>query len=690
MRKLQLLFLVFLCFGSLFCFSQNSKLDSLFQSLNQETVDTLRIKTTYRIARYHLVRGHYDSAYKYATQSYQSALKKGFKRGQANASNTIGTCLIHFSQADSAIHYFQISLKLFIIINDSSQIAAAYNNMGNVYKKTGDQAKSMEFYFKSLQIKEAMGDYIGTSSSHVNISNLYSQMNDSVNALKFALKSLESALKGDDSSHLANVYMSAGIQYRKYREFDKALKYLSESVRISKNTGDRELIAIAAYNLGAYQFDRQDFKAAENNFLVALDYALKYNDLEGIASCYQSLGVIAMNLSKDIEALDYFNKAMEAAKLSGIADLQMNVHERLYQGYEKAGKYSMALNHYKSWRQFKDSLFNEENVRNITRTELNYTHEKEKLLMAAEQQKKDAIATERDKKKNILVLGTVLFLVLLIGFSILLYKRLQENRKQKALIEMQNTEILDSIKYAQKIQKALLANEDLIRKYTKDLLVLYKPKDIVSGDFYWASHVSDSHSDRFYLAVCDSTGHGVPGAFMSVLNIGLLNEAIVEKEIQEPGEVFDFVRKKLVENISQEGQKDGMDGVLLCFDQKQKKIKYAAANLKPLIVRNGEIIHCACDKMPVGKGEKLDPFTSFTLDLHEGDRLYLYTDGFADQFGGPKGKKFMYKQLNQVLAQFSKNSMKEQVEVLSQVFDEWKGQLEQVDDVCLIGIQYTI
>lgn len=670
-------------------YGQGFKIDSLLRSLQTEKVDTLRIKTSHRIARYFLDHGQYDSSYKYALLSYTHAVKINYKKAQAYASNTIGTCLNHFGKTDSSIYYFEISLKLYQDKKDTAQIASAYNNMGNVYKRTGNLSKCLEYYFKALQLKESVDDQMGVSRSLYNISSVYSQLNDTANALKFILKSLDYAMKVGDSAHIANVYMCVGLRYKDNSAYDKALIYLSEAVRMSKQTGDRELVAIAAYNLGSYQFDRQDFRGAEINFKSALDYALTNQDTEGIASCYQALGQIAHSLGKEKESLSYYEKSIEAAKRGGIAELQMNVHELLYLGYEHSGSYEKALQHYKSWREFKDSLFNAESVRKMTRTELNYEHEKEKLLLAAEQQKKDAIATERDKKKNILVTGTILFLVLLIAFSFILYRRLQENRRQKAVIETQNTEILDSIKYAQKIQNALLADEQLIRNHVKDLFVIFRPKDIVSGDFYWASRVADKNTDLFYLAVCDSTGHGVPGAFMSVLNVGLLSEAILEKEIREPGEVFNFIRRKLVENISQEGQKDGMDGMLLCFDLKTRKVTYAAANLNPVIVRRDEMLNTAYDKMPVGKGEKDMPFSTFELDLQAGDRFYLYTDGFADQFGGPKGKKFMYKQLNQTLVTHAGFPMQEQSGKLNKIFDDWKGTHEQVDDVCVIGIQYS-
>ena len=271
-------------------------------------------------------------------------------------------------------------------------------------------------------------------------------------------------------------------------------------------------------------------------------------------------------------------------------------------------------------------------------------------------------------------------------FSFIILKRLKENRKQKNIIEQQRNEMIDSINYAKRIQFALLAHQDLLNTNLPEHFVFFKPKDIVSGDFYWAT----KKDGYFYLAVCDSTGHGVPGAFMSLLNISFLNEAINEKNITAPNEVLNHVRLRLIENM--DGGQDGMDAAILKFKCVQSgetitKIEYAAANNAPLLIRNSEMMPLAKDKMPVGKGEHLQSFTLHSIELQKGDNLFLYTDGFADQFGGPNGKKFKYKQLNQLLIANVNATMVTQKETLSSTIQNWQGNLEQVDDICVVGIK---
>ncbi len=229
---------------------------------------------------------------------------------------------------------------------------------------------------------------------------------------------------------------------------------------------------------------------------------------------------------------------------------------------------------------------------------------------------------------------------------------------------------------------------------TKNFFILYRPKDIVSGDFYYAqAHKAlGSSKEIFYLCTADCTGHGVPGALMSMVGISRLNESILEKNIVKPNEILDNVRRGIIDSLNPEGSeeesKDGMDCVLCAYDFENNKLEFAAANNPLWLVRNREVIEYKADKMPVGKyNDELKPFTLQTIDLQKGDTIYTFTDGFADQFGGPKGKKFKYKQLQDMLLAAVDLPLDTQKEQLNTAFEKWKGDLEQVDDVCVIGIR---
>ncbi len=270
-------------------------------------------------------------------------------------------------------------------------------------------------------------------------------------------------------------------------------------------------------------------------------------------------------------------------------------------------------------------------------------------------------------------------------------ERTAEVVEQKVLIEEKHKEITDSINYAERIQRSFLATKELLDENLKDYFVFFHPKDVVSGDFYWAAKLSSPKGgDRFALVTADSTGHGVPGAIMSILNISSLEKSIETNT--EPGEILNATRKIIIDRLkkdgSAEGGKDGMDASLIVFNKEKTKLVYAAANNPIWVVRQNEIIELSSDKMPVGKHDKDNvTFTQHEFALQKNDVVYSLTDGWPDQFGGPKGKKFMYKQLKQLLISISSEPMQTQKQKLTHVFDSWKGNLEQIDDVTLIGVR---
>lgn len=268
-------------------------------------------------------------------------------------------------------------------------------------------------------------------------------------------------------------------------------------------------------------------------------------------------------------------------------------------------------------------------------------------------------------------------------------ERTQEIQEQKTLIEEKQIEILDSINYAQRIQKALLASDDLLQKNLKDYFVYFQPKDIVSGDFYWCAELPQK---QFLLLTADSTGHGVPGAIMSMLNIASVEKAIESEKLTSPSDILNFTRKKIIETLAKDGSadggKDGMDCSLVSFDFETKTLTYSAANNGIWVIRQGELLEFAPDKMPVGKHDRDSiPFKQEIVQLQKGDIVYTFTDGLPDQFGGDKGKKFKYKSLKNLLLENAQLPMNEQSEILQKTFISWKGDLEQVDDVCVIGVR---
>jgi serine phosphatase RsbU (regulator of sigma subunit) len=264
--------------------------------------------------------------------------------------------------------------------------------------------------------------------------------------------------------------------------------------------------------------------------------------------------------------------------------------------------------------------------------------------------------------------------------------------EQKHLLQEKQTEIIESITYAKRLQEAILPPFAFIDSNIKNNFILYKPKDIVAGDFYWAENIGD----LFFIAAADSTGHGVPGAMVSVVCSNALNRSVKEFNLTETGKILDKTKELVVETFEKSTSevKDGMDISLLCIDTKNKKVFWSGAN-NPLwyvcsskeIESHTELVEVKADKQPIGKTDKVNPFTTHEIEYKENTTFYLFTDGFADQFGGPNGKKFKYKPFAEILVQNVNKTPSEQSAILAEKFEAWKGELEQVDDVCIIGVK---
>jgi serine phosphatase RsbU (regulator of sigma subunit) len=310
---------------------------------------------------------------------------------------------------------------------------------------------------------------------------------------------------------------------------------------------------------------------------------------------------------------------------------------------------------------------------------------------------------------GLLVLTVLIFCVFLIRNRYrLTYKEIKsrlELEKSKALIEIQkeevdekNEEIISSLRYAKRLQEALLPPKNLLESFFKEnYFIIYNPRDIVCGDFYWARKIKttprDGKSYEFLLvAVADCTGHGVPGAFMSLLGSNFLHQSAVEKDVNTPAQALDFLNQKIITTLNhgygEEKIRDGMDISLIAIDLETKQLAYSGANNPVYIVRNKSLETLKANKQAIGNMNEVTlPFDNVITQLQDGDCIHLFTDGYADQFGGPKGKKLMRKQFEEVLIENSEKTMQEQKQALENTYNNWKGNLEQVDDVCVVGIR---
>lgn len=584
--------------------------------------------------------------------------------------------------------------------------ANAINNKGFLAQEQGNISKALEHYSASLKITESIGEKKVSATTINNIAYIYMQQGDITKALDWVQKALRLQKITGDKKGASQSLNNLGNLYHRKNESQKALAYFEESLKMQIELGDKYGESMCLGNIGDVYIKSGNRKKGAEYILKSLEIRKKLDDPEGIAYSLERVADLMFQEGNYTEALKYGKESFEVAKRSNYAESVRNASRTLYKVYKKLNKDKEALDMHELYFRMYDSLNNEATRKASIKNQLEYEYEKKAAadsVKLADEKKITQMQLTQEKTQRYALYGG---LALVIIFSVFMVNRFLITNKQKKIIELkeretqqQNTiiteqkhlveekqkEILDSINYAKRIQYTLLAHADFLQAHIPDHFVYFNPKDIVSGDFYWATQ----QDKYFYLAVCDSTGHGVPGAFMSLLNIGFLSEAINEKNITDPAEVFNYVRTRLTDSISKEGQKDGFDGVLLRLEISHQHIisaVYAAANNAPVLVSNNTCTELPKDRMPVGKGEKNESFVQYQVPLQKGDVLYLYTDGFADQFGGPKGKKFKYKALNDLLLSIHQQPPDAQKTQLSNAFNDWRANLEQVDDVLVAGI----
>ena len=284
---------------------------------------------------------------------------------------------------------------------------------------------------------------------------------------------------------------------------------------------------------------------------------------------------------------------------------------------------------------------------------------------------------------NLLISGVIFVIAAMLLWNKKFESLFSLQIEAQAKMEEQHKEITDSINYAKRIQSAILPPKKIVKEYLQDSFILYKPKDVVAGDFYWMEH-SDG---KVFFAAADCTGHGVPGAMVSVVCNNALNRSVREYGMITPGNILDKTKELVIKEFekSEDEVKDGMDIALCCLEG--NKITYSGAHNPLWIVRDQKIIEIKADKQPIGKFKFEKPFTTHEIDLIRGDSLYIFSDGYPDQFGGEKGKKFKTGNLKKLLLSIQNHPMEKQRDLLNDEFEKWRGSLEQIDDVCIIGVR---
>lgn len=656
-----------------------------------------------------------EGKYKEAIDEMEAALPLAKKVGdlklQAYILMNIGTVLDSQSMYTQALENFTEALKLAQQAGDRQKIAYLLISMGGVYFGMNDYDKALKYYKEALPITIAIKDRNREADNLCHIAALYHELGQEDTALAYFEKALFIGHDINDKLRASYCLESMGYVALAKKEADKALDYFDKALAIAAqiNYNGRNLMS----NTG-----KAEAYFLKRNFPLAISFG---------------------------------ERGLTYARQAGGFDGLRNASLLLYNIYSAYGNYKKALEMHVLFKQMEDSIYNEENVREQAGIEMNYLFYKKAITDSIrratlerqeklEQQQRELQQNERIKRQQILLYSGIVMLLIISGFAFYLY-RLNSQKKQinaelaeqKKIVEKKNLvfkiqnkkieeanaeitqahkEITDGIHYARHIQSTLLPSPDVLNKALRDHFILYQPKEIISGDFYWLSE-SARTGNPFLLATADCTGHGVPGAFVSMLGINHLNSIAPHKPLHEPHFILDELRKHVAASLNPEGTDgktfDGMDISLCFFDRNKKQVNIASAMNSVYIFRpagkkgikvngkqqipvkynnNGTLYEINADKSHVGRfiGEPR-PYTLKQVEVEEGDCVYTLTDGFSDQFGGEENKKFKSDNFELLLLSIGHEAIDKQKELLLNAHQSWKGNKEQTDDILVIGVR---
>jgi serine phosphatase RsbU (regulator of sigma subunit)/uncharacterized protein HemY len=726
-----------------------SILDSLKTELVTAGQDTQRVKLLVNLATRYM-RKDLDSAKYYSKDGITLSEKLNYNKGIARTNHRYGLATKKQGNYEESIPYYKKALKYYKIINDEKNIVSLYNNIGNSYKGLGEYSPAAEHYIEALKLSEEYEDLDGMAKAYNNLGNLSKRQNKLETALGYLQKSLDIRKQQNDSSGMASTLHNLGNLYKSLDRFDDAIEAYTQSLSLRGEESAYERSKTYGA-IGNYYMQKKAYDQAIEYQQKSVDMNRKIGNKSALANALNNLG------ESYLQVKDYANcvKNYEEGKTLGEEINAMYIMEHAYKGLAnvnaKLSNYKLAYEYRTKYAQAKDSLLSEASLKQVGELEAQYQNEKkqkeiehlndQQILKDEKHDAEKARQDEQIQKQRLLIFGGIVLGLSLLILAFVLYRgKLQQTKanvlleeqkqeitfknaslekandaitSQKEMIEEKNHDIMDSIKYAKRIQEAILPPEQVIKESLNNSFILYKPKDIVSGDFYWMKQVDN----KILFSVVDCTGHGVPGAFVSIIGHSGLNRSINEFGLKQPARVLDKLNEIVHEAFSQqteikEGQvRDGMDVALCSLNPDTMELEYAGANNPLWVVRsdgeNGSsfttddntevppssslspfsLYEVKATKQPIGAYENTESFTNHRIQLQKGDTIYIFSDGYADQFGGKRGKKFKNKQFKELLLSIQNKPMDEQRMAINQTFENWKGELEQLDDICMIGVR---
>jgi serine phosphatase RsbU (regulator of sigma subunit) len=649
-----------------------ARIDSLLTELTKAKDDTNKVNllNELSVCFYNIAP---DKGIKFGLSGKELAEKLNYKIGIAKTEYSLGFNYYRKSDYPTSLDYYFKALHLISdennrTLEEKHLVAKLFGNIGSVYRNLNDSLKTFEYYNKGLKMEKALGDKLGTAEILQKIGNAYyTQGEDSL-----ALVSYKNALRmfeelGDKSGICRTLGNMAGI-YSNKGNFQKALEYNLKSFTIAKEIGLKNVEATGLGNFGLSYFD-----------IVKDTIGKNIND---------SLKNKKVLL---IKAEDYVKKAIiEFKKLQNLISLQ-DYYLSLSEIQKYSGNYLSALESFNQSVIYGDSVYSQKNQTKIAEIE-NQLKEDVKQKEIEIQQLQIASAK---KERWYFIFGLSSLLLMLI-FAYNRYKVAQKQNKviaeqkevveyKSKIVEEKQREILDSIEYALRIQTAILPPQKIVKQYLEYSFILYKPKDIVAGDFYWMETIDDV----ILFAACDCTGHGVPGAMVSVVCHNALTRTVKEFGLIQPAKILDKTAEIVLENFSKSEEEihDGMDISICSYNTKTKTLEWAGANNSLLLITNGQLAEIKADKKCIGYNDNVKPFTNHQFNILTDTSIYLFTDGFADQFGGQPVRKLTKSKFKDLLVSIQHLPIQQQGRLLDEFITNYKKETEQTDDILVIGVK---
>ena len=745
----------FLALSIISSYSQNIReIDSLKTILNQTTAKKLRIDLMLEIALKYQ-NSNLDSLNYFLELSLPDIETLNYKTGKTNADFIKGIYFYRLGNYTRALDFYQQALQKAQDMDDFQILARVYNTLGIVLDDLGKYQEAIAYYKRSLIINHLSLRLSEVSDNWNNIGVAYKNLGNYSLAIDFFQKSLLIAEKINKKSRMARNYNNIAIIYELQKNYHKAFFFYNKALSINQEIGSLYGLANNYYNLGDLEGKQKHYEQALTNYLMAFKIDSELGDKAGIASDYSAIANILLQQKKLNQALSYLEKALiiqetnqEENKLPYTLIQLAEVHfelnnlnlalenvERAYQialntkkleykiqasellskvyaaqkNYQKAHEYQVIF------KQTSDSSFNTQKTEEITRLESEYRFNQEKEKLKIEQETKVLVLKTEKKSISIqrtsFLIGLIITLLLIIIIIRVYYLNRQANQKllllneevlitneelkitndslQNAitLVEHHRDEILSSIEYAQRIQAAILPPLEYFQTVIPHSFIYYQPKDVVSGDFYWLME----SNQKIILAAVDCTGHGVPGAFMSMVGNDLLNTIVQEKNVIQADKILTQLHKDIRKSLQQKQTRDtnGMDIALVSIDLETQKLEFAGAQNPLIYIQNGQMNKVDGDIMSIGgvQQERERFFTLHEVDISQPTTFYLFSDGYQDQFGGKKGKKFMSKRFRELLLEIHEKPMGKQRNILEKTLSDWMGKEEQVDDILVIGVR---